>query len=137
MTVMELMHRLNLKHLFVFELPRSRFVSAFFQRDSCPTEVHGLQRSGSSALSSATTSKKDTERKRERKKQRRRERERSETHLPVFRAKHCRIAAGFWLILRSPNNMYPSNDPRSAPGEGAVCESVEPCRTQVWPATSR
>ena len=29
MTVMELMHRLNLKHLFVFELPRSRFVSAF------------------------------------------------------------------------------------------------------------
>ena len=65
MTVMELMHRLNLKHLFVFELPRSRFVSAFFQRDSCPTEVHGLQRSGSSALSSATTSKKDTERKRE------------------------------------------------------------------------
>ena len=39
MTVMELMHRLNLKHLFVFELPRSRIVSAFFQRDSCPTEV--------------------------------------------------------------------------------------------------
>ena len=29
MTVMELMHRLNLKHLFVFELPRSGLLAHF------------------------------------------------------------------------------------------------------------
>ena len=123
MTVMELMHRLNLKHLLSLSCPGLGLLAHFSSVTVALPRFHGLQRSGSSALSSATTSKKDTERKRREKETAQKREGKERDSFAVFPSKALPHCSRFWLILRSQTIRTPAMTQGRRP-ERALCVRV-------------